>query len=438
MKKDYFLVVLLTLFMLIGANATTYTSTQNGSWMNFTTWSPIGIPIPGDIIIINHDVVLDTSFAYTTGSITVNASGSLINDAFGRDIWVNGINASFVNNGTTNIRFLALSDGSFTNSGDFNVKAMTNFIVANNTGTGNFIGVDSLYNDGTINNDGTFNIMTFFNNNAFNNYGTIQGLTTVVDSMFNAGTFLNDVGALIKADSCTNTGTFTNNGTLEYLQYTNAGIFTNNNALSFDDITNFGTFTNNGTMVGANSMWNVENFDNTSTGQITLTTSFLNADSTASNATFNNDGSFDIGDSFYNYNNITGGSTGSFTMQDTSYNSGLMTGSFDFCDATPPPGSPYIDINLGTVDPLITFCATTGIVSNNDLFNFLPYPNPTKGMVYLGNKNQYIEVYTVEGKKVMDRYTNQINLEAYQPGIYYIIINDEKGTTIYKNKLIKE
>jgi hypothetical protein len=300
------------------------------------------------------------------------------------------------------------------------------------------IGVDSLLNLGILNNDGTINIMTFFNNNTMNNYGTIQGLTTVVDSMWNEGTFLNDAGALLKADSATNNGIFINNGTVEYFQFTNYvnGVFTNNNSFSFDDLTNLGDFTNTGTMVGSNSMWNVEEFDNTSTGQITLTTSFLNADSLSNTAIFNNDGTFDMGDSFYNFNDITGSSTGSFTMQDTSYNSGTMTGSFDFCDATPAPTSPYVDINFGTVDPLITYCTNVG-VNEKEVLGFTIYPNPTSGLINIGITNQYIEVYSIEGKKVIDEYNNQINLENYQSGIYFFVVKDKNGNPLFKEKVVK-
>jgi hypothetical protein len=436
MKKNYLLLLLITVLMGLKAYSTTYTSAQNGNWMDFMTWSPLGVPLPGDIVVINHAVAMDTSFAYSTGSITVNSGGSLINDSYGRDIWLNGVNASFTNNGTTTLRNLLLSNGSFSNSGDFNVKVISNSIILNNTG--NVIGVDSLLNLGTLNNDGTINIMTFLNNNTINNYGTIQGLTTVVDSMWNEGTFLNDAGALLKADSATNNGLFTNNGAIEYFQFTNYvnGVFTNNNSLSFDDITNLGDFTNNGNMTGSHSMWNVEDFDNTSSGQITLTTSFLNADSLSNTATFNNDGSFDMGDSFYNFNDITGSSTGSFTMQDSSYNSGTMTGSFDFCDATPAPSSPYIDINFGTVDPLITYCTNVG-VNENELLDFTIYPNPTSGIVNIGKTNQYVEVYNIEGKKVIDEYSNQVDLESYQSGIYYLIIKDDSGRQVFKEKIVK-
>ena len=161
MKKIYTL--LLAVLISVNLSAITYTSAQNGNWTNPTTWSPTGVPVPGDIAIINHAVVLNTDFAYTVGSITINASGSLVHDATGRDIWVNGVNASLTNNGTTTIRNLLLSIGSYTNTGAFNAKIFANFITANNSATGVINGVDSMYNDGTINNNGMFNVMAFFN-----------------------------------------------------------------------------------------------------------------------------------------------------------------------------------------------------------------------------------------------------------------------------------
>ncbi|MCB9360645.1 MAG: T9SS type A sorting domain-containing protein [Flavobacteriales bacterium] len=436
MTKNYFFTFLALFILSFSTSATTYTSAQNGNWMDFMTWSPFGVPLPGDIVVIDHAVIMDTSFAYSTGSITVNSGGSLINDSFGRDLWLNGASAQFQSTGVVTLRSILVSSGAFTNSGTLNVKRVANYSTFINNNS--MLGVDSMYNDGEFYNHWSLRIMTFFNNNTMNNYGTIQGLINVVDSMWNEGTFINDIGAILKADSATNNGVFTNDGAIEYFQFTNYvnGVFTNNNSLSFDDITNLGDFTNNGNMIGAHSMWNVEDFDNSSTGQITLTTSFLNADSLANTAVFNNDGSFDIGDSFYNFNDITGGSTGSFTMQDTSYNSGTMAGSFEFCDATPASSSPYVDINLGTIDPLITYCTNVG-VNENKLLGFTIYPNPTYGLTNIGRTNQYIEVYNIEGKKIIDEYNNQINLENYQSGIYYIVVKDKSGNPLFKEKVVK-
>ena len=436
MKVKYLFTLVLTIALVFNTYATTYTSTQNGDWTNPATWTPFGVPIPGDDAIINHAVTLNTSFAYTSGSITVNATASLVQDNSSRDIWLNGASATFTNNGTTTIRNLLLSDGTFTNAGVLTFNSAANFITMDNPGGINCI--DSLYNDGTINNNGVINVVTFYNNDLMNNYGTIQGLSTVVDSLWNEGDFFNFSGSTLLADSATNNGNFTNNGSIQFFQFTNFvnGIFVNDGSLSFTDMTNMGDFTNNSTLTGSNSMWNNEVFDNSSTGQITLIVSFLNADTTNNTASFNNDGSFDIGDSFYNFNTITGTNTGSFTVQDSSVNFGTMSGSFDFCDATPPATAPFVDFNFGTIAPTITYC-TVSIAENIGKTNISFYPNPTKGMVFFGEKYQ-LEIYNTVGQQLINKYTNQVTLENYTSGIYLLIIKDQNGNVLQKDRLIKE
>ncbi len=437
MKKRYFLFLILA-FTFFDLSATTYTSAQNGNWMNVTTWSPFGIPIPGDVVIINHNVSLDTSFAYTVGSVTVNSSGSLVQDLPVRDIWLNGPNAIYTNNGTTTIRNLLLSAGSFTNTGIFNAKVFANFINVNNTGTGVITGVDSLYNDGTINNDGTVNVMTFFNNNTINNFGTIQGLSTVVDSMFNAGTFLNDAGALLRADSCTNTNNFTNNGVVNFDQFTNTGTLTNTNFLSFVDITNTGTFTNQDSLIGTGSMTNTGNLDNQVGAVFDLAVSFLNSDPINFNALLTINGSFTIGDSYFNFDAVNGTATGNIVVQDTSANFGSMTGSFDFCDMTPPATSPFIDINIGIVDPNITYCVGVGVAENEYQFLIDVHPNPTAGILnVISEKVVLVEIYNVLGENLITTNNLIIDLSTYDNGVYLILLKDEFGELIRQEKIIK-
>lgn len=436
MKTKYLFTFVLLMALAFNTYATTYTSTQNGDWTNPATWVPFGVPIPGDDAIINHTVTLNTSFAYTSGSITVNATASLVQDASSRDIVLSGANAVFTNNGTTTIRNMLLGAGTFTNAGVLTFNSAVNFITMDNPGGINCI--DSLYNDGTINNNGVINVVTFYNNDLMNNYGTIQGLSTVVDSLWNEGDFFNFIGANLLADSATNNGNFTNNGTIQFFQFTNFinGIFVNDGSLSFTDMTNMGDFTNNSVLTGSSSMWNNEVFDNSSTGQITLTVSFLNADTTNNTASFNNDGSFDIGDSFYNFNTITGSSSGSFTVQDSSVNFGTMSGSFDFCDATPPATAPFVDFNFGTIAPTITYC-TVSIAENSNKTNISFYPNPTNGMVYFGEKYQ-LEIYNAVGQLLQQSTSQQINISDFPSGIYLLVVKDLAGTQLAFDKLIKE
>jgi len=437
MKVKYLFTLVLTIALVFNTYATTYTSAQNGDWTNPTTWTPFGVPIPGDDAIINHTVTLNTSFAYSSGSITVNATASLVQDNSSRDIVLSGANAVFTNNGTTIIRNLLLTAGTFTNAGVLTFNSAANFITMDNPGGINCI--DSLYNDGTINNNGVINVVTFYNNDLMNNYGTIQGLSTVVDSLWNEGDFFNFSGSTLLADSATNNGNFTNNGSIQFFQFTNFvnGIFVNDGSLSFTDMTNMGDFTNNSTLTGSNSMWNNEVFDNSSTGQISLTVSFLNADTVTNSASFNNDGSFDIGDSFYNYNTITGTNTGSFTVQDSSVNFGTMSGSFDFCDATPPATAPFVDFNFGTIAPTITYC-TVSIAENIGKTNISFYPNPTKGMVFFGEEKYQLEIYNAVGQQLINIYTNQLNLESYKSGIYFLKIKDRHGNVLQRERLVKE
>lgn len=436
MKK---FLLLLSVIVCTTVFATTYTSSQNGNWLSPTTWSPVGIPIPGDIVTINHTVTLDTSLAYTSGSITINATGSLMQDSPVRDIWVNGVNASFTNNGTVDIRYLLLSDGSFSNSGSFNVKSLANYTTVNNTTTGTFNGVDSLFNDGELNNYGTVNIMTFYNDSTINNYSIIKGLTTVVDSMYNNGTFLNDIGALLYADSCTNANTFTNNGVINFDQFTNwNGTFTNTNYMSFGDMTNTGTFINQDSLIGGGSVTNTGILDNQVGAYFDIAISFLNADTINNNATFTADGRLNIGDSFYNFDIINGLAHGSIQCADTSYNSGTMNGSFDFCDLTPPATAPYIDFNLGTIATTITFCTWTDIEEiTNKSINL--YPNPTKEIINVStDKSITIEVFNMLGKQILISQQNQVDLTNYENGVYLFKIKDLEGNLISQERIIKQ
>jgi len=434
MKKSYALLILLV-FTLFNASATSYTSAQNGNWNDIMTWSPWGIPNVDDTVLINHNVTINTAIYFVSGSITVSTNGVLDEDSPTRYIALDGPSVTFTNNGTTTVNTISNMDGFVINTGDLNVKIIDVSEQLDNSG--NMNAVDSLRNNGTINNNGTISIRTFLNNDILNNYGTIQGLTTVVDSMYNTGAFLNDIGAILKADSCTNSGTFTNNGIVNFNQHTNYGTLTNTNYFSFDNMTNVGTFTNQDSLIGSGSITNTGTFNNQTGALFNLNVSLLNSHPGASVALFNNDGAFNIGDSYYNFDNVTGNITGSITVQDTSYNSGNMSGSFDFCDATPPGGSPFIDFNLGTIDPTITYCTTTGVKST-EISTLIAYPNPTKGIVNLGQQNVFIEVYNIEGKKVINDYDNQVNLERFNSGIYYLVLKDQKGHQLYKEKLIKE
>lgn len=413
--------------------AQTYTSAQNGNWMNPLTWSPIGVPIPGNTIIINHTVTLDTSFVVPSGSITVNTSGSLLQDAAGRDIMVNG--GTFTNNGVVDLRYLLLSSGNFSNAGVFNISSFANYINMNNTGT--IQNVDSLYNDGTLNNNGIIKVKTFYNNQTLNNYSQLVGWTNKIDSLYNAGTMLNDANAVLKADSATNAGTFTNNGRVYYNYFTNSGVFTNANFLTSFDMTNTGTYDNTDTLLITNSLWNTEKIYNT--GFINISNDVLNDDNVNYDASFVNYGFVNVADSWYNMDTVRS-NYGSWVVQDTSYNSGFMIGGFDFCDQTPPASSPYVDFNFGTIDNNITYCIATNLNLIHANETIYLYPNPSTGKIFTSsNKNYRIEVFNNLGQLIVEKQnTKSIDFSNYEKGIYLVKIWDDNHHLILSDKIIIE
>ncbi len=383
----------ITLFLIVVSFQTgfsqTATSIANGNWMNPTTWNCTCIPIPGYTVTINHAVALDTSwYIPSAGGITINASGSLIKNSPKRDLLVSGGNLT--NHGTLDVRSLFTQTGTFSNSGTLTAKSFLNYVNFTNSGT--IHNVDSLYSTGTIINNGNFLII----------------------------------------DSITTGGTFTNNGVCTYHQFTNTGQYTNNRKLTFTDFTNFGTFTNTDTVIGQQSFWNTEIFNNQSSGYILLNKSFLNADSIQHNSVCNNNGRMVINDSWYNSDTVKG-TTGSIQVADSSVNWGFMKGTFDFCDLTPPTSSPYVDYNFGTIASGITWCQFTGI-SSSEMMEIKIYPNPSNGVFTISSLQPApynLEVYNVMGEIVFQSEIknpkSEIHLDSPN-GMYYLNIKTESGT----------
>ncbi len=339
------------------SNAQTRTSVANGLFYFPTTWDCMCVPSPhtGESIVINHAVTLNNAIGVYGGSLTVNGSGSLTQDATPRDMHVNN-SGSVTVHGSLTVDRLWVQNGSFVNNGTSTIRTFANEMTLSNSGTVNV--PDSMYNVGTLTNSpsGTINVSTFYNDNVMNNGGQVLN----VDSMTNAGTMTNYALAVIEVDSATNTGTFQNDGSFSVIALTNTGGWTNVGTLDFSDMLNFGSFINNGSLQGAGNLGNLSDFTNNASGTIDLSVSFLNTDQyppqpNGTNAIFSNTGTVTVGDSWYNFAIIQGDAPGSFTVQDSTVNYGALTGSFDLCDLTPttvtPPSSTSTSVPLIWASP---------------------------------------------------------------------------------------
>lgn len=387
----------------------TRTSVANGNWLSPATWDCVCIPMPWDNIVVNHSITLDTSW-YSTASITVNSSGTITEGSSLRQWAVTG--GSFSNNGYVNISRVSVTGGSFTNNDSLriNLAFYVSSVFINN---GKIFDVDSFSNDGIFTNNLTANInCTLYSN---------------LDSIVNGG--------VITAFAHTNLSKSYNNGILNFTDYTNTAIFVNTATVNFSNFTNTasGTALNKSGFSGTNDFLNVGKFTNEASGTVTVGSDFANADSSSAFARFINDGFFQAGDNWLNIDSVSG--SGTFCVNDSTANTGIMSGSFDFCDLTPPAQPPYIDWNPGTVSPGVTWCTkscNSGFEKMAVPAGFSVFPNPCDNYLQIGNlyesANYKLKIYNLPGQVVLESEITSgvsyakpgIDVSGLQNGIYFI------------------
>ena len=400
-----FYLTLIALFVNLTLSAANYTSVGDGNWSTYTNWSPVGMPQPGDNVIINTNIIIDdqyTSQGYwsvSAGSITINAGASLVagTNVIGLAIQNNGV---IINNGTLSINQMAITDGTLTNNSTCNFYSL------------------------------------IYNLDSLKNYGTIQE----VDSFFTSGVFINYSNATTESDSIQNEGVITNDGSISVIEMYNDNLFTNNGAFSFNRYYNNDIFINNGTVNSTYDAMNAGHWTNNNGSTVSLAHSFTNADTLNSpSAVLIVNGSFSIGHNFCNTDTITGSALGLITVQDSSHNAGVMEGYFEFCDNTTiTTTAPFIDLNSGIIASTITYCQQTNITEAVTFSNIRIYPNPAKNTVFIESENSLNNVKIINniGQVLISTNTNSIDVSTIKSGIYIVIIETEN--TIIKRKLIIE
>ncbi len=397
MKQLLLLVFLMsTAIFSFGQSAT---SISNGNWISPATWQGGVVPITGYDVIINHDVTLGMSWGYTSGSITINQGGSLTQS-------------------TTGLNMLVADQGVFTNHGTFIFSkfALTSSTNCSNSGT--LDNIDSLYISCNFVNSGTINAYDLLPDRSFTNSGTV-----------NATNFYNN-------------GILTNTGNIITVNIYNNDTLINNNSISFYDHTNAYYLVNYGNMSGTGNMHNHGRFFNQNTGNISVDVDFSNVDTVYHDAYFENNGLLTIGLNMSNFDTLAGSTGGQFCIAQLSYNSGIFTGSFDFCDNTPPPTAPFIDYNSGTVGTGITWCITpcgSGINDDNNEPVFTVYPNPSS---FFNIENPYsspaeFSIYLPDGRLVAEYKllsSGRIVINDFPAGLYLYSFNGIKN---FNGKLIR-
>lgn len=387
----------------------TRTSVANGNWLSPATWDCVCIPMPGENIVVNHSITLDTSW-YSTAAITVNSTGTLTEGSSLRQWAVT--DGTFINNGYVNISRVSVTGGSFTNNDSLRMN-LAFYVSSSFNNNGDIFDVDSFSNDGIfVNNASAIINCTLYSN---------------LDSIINNGT--------INAFAHTNLSKSYNNGILNFTDYTNTATFVNTTTVSLSNFTNTatGTAVNKSAFNATNDFLNIGKFTNDASGSVIVGSDFANADSSSAFAHFINDGFFQAGDNWLNIDSVSG--SGTFCVNDSTANTGILSGSFDFCDLTPPAQPPYIDWNPGTISPVITFCTKSCNSGFNGMAEFdglSVFPNPCNNYFKIVNpveNTKYeLKVYNLFGQAVLHSEitpevspsSRGIDVSGLQSGIYFI------------------
>lgn len=145
MKKQLLIIVFSFAIGTVYAQSTR-TSIANGNASNPLTWDCTCIPFPGDSIIINHNIILDFDFGYSTGAMIINASGSLTGSTATRGFATLGP-GRFENHGTFDVARVVHLGGTAHNTGIYSADSLITSISAEGgfTNTGDMqIAVDYL------------------------------------------------------------------------------------------------------------------------------------------------------------------------------------------------------------------------------------------------------------------------------------------------------
>ncbi|MBK8707423.1 MAG: hypothetical protein IPN30_02870 [Flavobacteriales bacterium] len=423
-----------TLFAPLFVVGQTITSVSDGLFYFPTTWDCLCIPAPqsGQNVVIDHVVTLNNAIGVYGGTLTIHGQGALLQDGTPRQLHVSN-GGSVVNQGLFTVDQIWVQNGSFDNTGTATIRTFFNEQTLTNAGL--ILGVDSFLNTGAITNStaAIIEVGTFQNNDQLHNLGTIQ----FVDSLFNTGSLHNDVDAMLQADSLLNTGSLINDGTMQLISLMNTGGQTNTGAITANDLLNTGVFENHGSMLCNGSLANLGNMTNHTDASIQIEESFLNADQDPpvpfGQALFTNNGSVQVDHSWYNFANIAGDAPGSFVVQDSTVNAGALTGTFDLCDMSPQTTvPPIIDINLGTVEPGITYCTQpSGIGSTQrsaPLFRFDPSTRIfTLEQPQQDWRNAHVRVHDALARTVCDLPVQgstsiQLDLSTLRSGAYMVTV----------------
>lgn len=143
---------------------------------------------------------------------------------------------------------------------------------------------------------------------------------------------------------------------------------------------------------------------------------------------------------FINYFQVAG--NGAICVTDSTMNYGTLQGAMDFCDWSPTTASaPYIDVNTGTVDNLVTYCTNSPCfttVPEDEFTDATMAPNPAHDLVRLAGLPSGTDVAVLDaaGKRVIRGAEAMgaatVDVSMLRAGAYTVLLSNARGRSFRK------
>ena len=98
----------------------------------------------------------------------------------------------------------------------------------------------------------------------------------------------------------------------------------------------------------------------------------------------------------------------------------------------------YYDIQEESDDAEFCFYVPVSIKEMDNYQNkYVVYPNPTNNMIHIEGEFDYVVMYSIEGKLLLNASTSTIDLNSYPNGMYFLKIHSKDGIPVTK-RIIKD
>lgn len=380
------LLIYIFLISSFGAQATVYTSINDGDWDVAANWDANGIPpfnIPnGDIVNVKHNIDYEANELKVSGELNVHAIGVL----------------------TGTKKLTVETDGTATNEGTIDIGTQE-IHVDGQLNNGAYVYANKFHLDGSSCNSGLIKLT-----DKFHLHG---GTLTCCGSILVDKIKVEDNGGNVANTDCQNICNYTNTANPTFEGNVTSTIFIDNSMPS-ESIT-----TNNTTLCDF------------SIGILPVTISLIYGQNIGRDNLINWETASEINNDYFTILKSTDLENWISIGTVQGFGNSNETIKYEFKDDKVNSERNYYQLRQTDYDGSVTFSKIISI--DSELESIKPFPNPVSSTLNIYNKSNYIvELYdkignsiSLDNKVITNGSYSEVNFSAFEPGIYFIIMNGE-------------